>query len=198
MTDKRFDASKAGKLDDPARLVWLPPADVIGALAVQTGDSIVDIGAGTGYFSLPLALAAGLRGKVYAVDSQAEMLALLRLKLDSESVSNIELVHAEADSTGLPDASCSLVFIANVWHEFTDRAAAVRESKRILKPEGRIAILDWRPDVEPEAGPSLDHRLSAPDAVYVLQSAGFAEVKQSNIGKYSWLVQGIMQWEIEQ
>jgi len=197
MTDKRFDASKAGKLDDPARLVWLPPAEVIGALAVQTGDSIADIGAGTGYFSLPLAVAAGLRGKVYAVDSQAEMLALLRLKLDSESVSNIELVHAEADSTGLPDASCSLVFIANVWHEFTDRAAAVRESKRILKPGGRIAILDWRPDVEPEAGPPLDHRLSASDAANSLQTVGFSQVAHTNAGKYSWLVQGVTQGEME-
>jgi ubiquinone/menaquinone biosynthesis C-methylase UbiE len=197
MNDRRFDASKAGLLDDPARLVWLPPAEVIDALAVAIGDSIADIGAGTGYFALPLAQAAGPLGKVVAVDAQAEMLAILRLKLDAGAVSNIELVHEEADSTGLSNASCNLVFMANVWHEFADRAAVLREAQRILKAGGQIAILDWRPDVEREAGPPLDHRLSALDAAYILQSAGFAEVKQSNVGKYSWLVKGIMQGEIE-
>jgi ubiquinone/menaquinone biosynthesis C-methylase UbiE len=198
MNDRRFDASKAGLLDDPGRLLWLPPAEVIDALAVTIGDSIADIGAGTGYFALPLAQAAGSVGQVVAVDAQTEMLAILRLKPDAGAVSNIELVHAEADSTGLPNASCNLVFMANVWHEFADRADVLRESQRILKTGGEIAILDWRPDVEHEAGPPLDHRLSASDAVDVLQSAGFAEVKKSNIGKYFWLVQGIMQGEIEQ
>src|ERR1035441_245736 len=156
MNDKRFDASKAGLLDDPGRLLWLPPAEVIDALAVAIGDSIADIGAGTGYFALPLAQAAGPLGKVVAVDAQSEMLAIRRLKLDAGAVSNIELVHEEADSTGLPNASCNLVFMANVWHEFADRAAVLREAQRILKTGGQIAILDWRPEVEREAGPPLD------------------------------------------
>jgi ubiquinone/menaquinone biosynthesis C-methylase UbiE len=197
MGDRRFDISKAGRLDDPARLLWLPPAEIIGALAVQAGDSIADIGAGTGYFSLPLALAAGPLGQVYAVDSQTEMLALLQLKLNAKAVTNIELVHAEADLTGLPAASCTLVFLANVWHKFADRTAVLRESKRILKSGGRLAVIDWRPDVEPPPGPPADHRLSASHAANELQSAGFVDVKQSNAGKYSWLVKGIMQGEIE-
>lgn len=191
MNDKRFDASKAGRLDDPARLLWLPPAEVIGALAIQSGDSIADIGAGTGYFSLPLADAAGTKGTVYAVDSQAEMLALLQQRLETKSITNIELVHAEADSTGLPDASCTLVFLANVWHEFVDRAAVLRECKRILKPKGRIAILDWRTDVAPPPGPPVDHRLSASDAEDALLAVGYAQIAHRNTGACSWLVQAI-------
>jgi ubiquinone/menaquinone biosynthesis C-methylase UbiE len=192
MTDRRFNASQAHRLDAPERLMWLPPAEVISALAVRPGDSIADVGAGTGYFALPLAAAAGPHGMVYAVDAQAEMLAHLRQKLHDGSVTNVELVHAEADATGLPDASCSLVLLANVWHEFADRTTVLRESKRILKNGGRIAILDWRPDVEREAGPPLDHRISASDAVRDLQSAGFVRTTHINAGKYSWLVQGEM------
>jgi len=197
MTDRLFHASLAKRLDDPERLLWLPPATVLDALAIQPGDAIADIGAGTGYFSLPLAQAAGPLGQVYAVDSQAEMLEHLQYKLDTENISNIHVVRTEADSTGLPTASCNLVFLANVWHEITDRAAVLIEAKRILKSRGKIAILDWRTDVEPKPGPPLDHRLSASDAAGDLRSAGFAEVKQSNVGKYSWLVQGIMPWEVE-
>jgi ubiquinone/menaquinone biosynthesis C-methylase UbiE len=192
MTDRRFDASKACRLDDPARLLWLPPAEVIGALVIQSGDFIADIGAGSGYFTLPLAKATGPRGQVYAVDSQARMLELLRQKLDAKQPSNIQEIQAEADSTGLPDASCHLVFMANVWHEFADRAAVLRECKRILKTDGRIAILDWRPDVEPEAGPPLDHRLSATQAENDLQCTGFRLDARTNIGKFSWLIQGIL------
>jgi len=198
MNDRLFNASMAERLDDPERLLWLPPAMVIGALAVQPGDAIADIGAGTGYFSLPLAQATGQLGQVYAVDSQAEMLERLQRKLDTENISNIRAVLAEADSTDLPDASRNLVFMANVWHEIADRDAVLMEAKRILKSRGRIAVLDWRPDVEPKPGPPLHHRLSASDAAGDLHPAGFVEVKQSNVGKYSWLVQGIMQGEIEQ
>jgi ubiquinone/menaquinone biosynthesis C-methylase UbiE len=198
MNDRLMNASLAGRLDDPERLLWIPPAVVIGALAVQPGDAIADIGAGTGYFSLPLAQAAGSLGRVYAVDCQAEMLGHLQFKLDTGSISNIRVINADANSTGLPNASCDLVFMANVWHEFADRPAVLREARRILNTRGRIAVLDWRPDVEAVHGPPLHHRISASDALDELQSAGFAELKQSNVGIYSWLVQGLMQREIEQ
>lgn len=191
MSDRRFDASQAARLDDPARLQWLPPQDVIDTLAVLPGETIADVGAGTGYFALPLAKAAGAQGKVYAVDSQSAMLEFLRRKLHEPSGAPIELIHAEADATTLPEASCSLVLLANVWHEVPDRRQVAREFRRILKAGGRAAILDWRPDVEREAGPPLEHRLSAQDAAEALTAAGFMQIKQSLTGKYSWLVQAV-------
>ena len=189
MNDKRFPASEAHRLDDPARKAWLPPNEVLAALSPRPGDTIADLGAGTGYFSLPLAEAVGADGKVYAVDAQHEMLALLRQKLLEGSVANVDLVHAEAESTTLPNACCTLAFLANVWHEFADRSVVIKESRRILKPGGRVAILDWRPDVEREAGPPLDHRLAAPDAAERLLANGFDHVTTVNVGRYSWLVQ---------
>jgi len=191
-----MDVSLADRLDNPERLLWLPPATVIEALSIHSDDSIADIGAGTGYFSLPLAQAAGPSGLVYAVDCQAEMLSRLELKLVTGDISNIRVIHAGADSTELPNASCNLVFMANVWHEFEDRSAVLLEAKRILKAMVRIAVLDWRPDVQSQPGPALNHRLSASDAANCLQSAGFLELKCSNVGEYSWLVQGVMPGEI--
>jgi ubiquinone/menaquinone biosynthesis C-methylase UbiE len=192
-----MNASLAGRLDNPERLLWIPPAMVIGALAIHPGDAIADIGAGTGFFSLPLAKAAGSPGLVFAVDCQAEMLRHLQFKLDTGSISNIRVINTAADSTGLPSESCDLVFMANVWHEFADRPAVLREARRILNARGRIAVLDWRPDAEPHPGPPLHHRISASDALEDMQSAGFTGVKQSNVGIYSWMVQGLMQEEIE-
>ena len=198
MNDRLMNPSLAGRLENPERLLWLPPAMVLDGLSVQSGVSIADIGAGTGYFSMPLAQAVGPLGLGYAVDCQAEMLGHLQFKLDTGNISNIRAVLAEADSTGLPNASCDLVFMANVWHEFADRFAVLLEAKRLLKSGGQIAVLDWRPDVEPEHGPPLHHRISATDAAADLQSAGFAEVTLSNIGKYSWFVRGNIHGESEQ
>jgi ubiquinone/menaquinone biosynthesis C-methylase UbiE len=190
MHDRRFPASQAHRLDDPGRKLWLPQAEVIEALAIKSGETVADVGAGTGYVALPLAQAAGPAGKVYAVDAQAEMLSLLKQKLDQAALTNVELIHAEAGRTGLPALSCDLYFLANIWHEIEDRVAALQEARRVLKTGGRIAILDWRPDVEPEHGPPLAHRIESSRAAKSLRSAGFAQVAVSTAGRYSWLVQG--------
>lgn len=190
LNDKRFNPSQAHRLDAPERLLWLPPAEILHALNLKAGENIADIGAGTGYFSLPMAKAVGNAGIVYAVDAQEEMLELLRRKRDHLLVSNIHLIHAEADHTTLAQGCCDLVFMANVWHEFADRMVVLHEALWILKRPGRIALLDWRPNVEREAGPPLEHRIAAAVAAAELRSAGFQHVTERNIGRYSWLVQG--------
>jgi ubiquinone/menaquinone biosynthesis C-methylase UbiE len=190
MRDKRFPASNASKLDDPGRNEWLPTAEVLALLAVRPEEVIADVGAGTGYFSLPLAKAAGAVGRVYAVDAQAEMLLWIKGKLNQGAFTNIELIHAEAAQTSLPDSSCDLFFMANIWHEIEDQAAVLQESLRVLKPGGRIAILDWRTDVEATYGPPLAHRISASNAKMVLDSVGFFQVSLAEVGRYSWLAHG--------
>jgi ubiquinone/menaquinone biosynthesis C-methylase UbiE len=145
MHDRRFAASQAHRLDDPARKVWLSPAEVLEALGLRAGDTVADVGAGTGYFSLPMAQAVAPEGKVYAVDAQAEMLALLIQKVEEAGLVNVEPIHAEAEKTSLPSSSCNLYFLANVWHELDDWGAAVSEARRVLKADGKIAILDSSP-----------------------------------------------------
>lgn len=190
MHNRRFPAAEAHRLDLPARRIWLPPADVLGAMNVHSAHTIADVGAGTGYFSLPLALAVGPLGKIYAVDAQHEMLLLLRHKLDEAQVSNVELIHAEADNTRLAAGTCDLFFAANVWHEFEDRGAVLKEAARVLKTGGQVAILDWRTDAPPEPGPPLDHRLDSSNAADALRSQGFQNITVAYVGLYSWLVQG--------
>jgi ubiquinone/menaquinone biosynthesis C-methylase UbiE len=188
--DKRFPASQAERLDNPERLVWLPPAEVIGDLAVHTGETVADVGAGTGYFSLPLSSAVGAAGKVYAIDGQSEMLDWIGLKLERAEFPNVELIHAEAEQTGLPASSCDFFFLANLWHEIEDRTAVLLEAARVLKRGGRIGILDWRTDVEPVAGPPLARRITAASALKEIRLAGFEQVACAEVGRFSWLVQG--------
>ena len=190
MNERTFQAGHAHKLDDPARLEWLPPSEVLDSLAVQPGSIVADIGAGTGYFAIPLARAVGPNGRVFAVDFQPAMLARIRAKLDAaDAPANVELVEGSADRTSLPEASCDLAFFANIWHEVDDPAAVIEEASRILKPAGRLAILDWRSDRSSPPGPPDDHRLAAADVAASLPRNGWSVDTNRNVGHYSYLIQ---------
>ena len=186
--ERRFDPSRAALLDDPQRMEWLPIGEVLAALHLHPGQSVADIGAGTGYFTLPMAAAVGGGGVLYAVDVSPEMLDHLRRKLTAANRTNVQCVEAEAAATGLPDASVDLVFLANVWHEFDDQAAVLHEAQRLLRPSGRVAILDWRPDVEREPGPPLAHRVARSAAEETLRANGWHLQTGCNVGRYSWLI----------
>jgi ubiquinone/menaquinone biosynthesis C-methylase UbiE len=188
MNNRVFTPARAHKLEDPERLKWLPPAEVLAQLNVTSGITVADIGAGTGYFSLPLARAVAPAGKVYAVDFQPEMLALLARKLEAADHGNITLVAGSASETHLSDSSCDLVLLANVWHELDNAPAVLKETHRIIKPNGRLALLDWRADVTRPPGPPVEHRIPAEQVVKFVAAHGWALGTSSNIGAYSYLL----------
>lgn len=189
MHERRFHPSQMHRLEDPERGKWLPPEEILAQLSLQPGSTVADIGAGTGYFALPIARALGEAGRVLAVDASPEMLARLRARADEEHLPNIRCTRAEASATGLGAASCDAALLANVWHEFDDRDAVLAEMRRILRPGGRIALLDWRPDVEPDHGPPREHRISAEAARADLEQAGFAADSSLHLLPFSWLLQ---------
>ena len=148
--------------------------EAIRQLKPSPGSRVADIGAGTGYFAVPLAHAFGPDGWVYAVDLQREMLDLLREKLDApDAPKNIEVRQGAATATGLDEHSCELVFLANIWHELDRHEDVLTEAARILALGGRLAILDWRTDVEHPPGPPVEHRISAADAEKMLTNNGW-------------------------
>ena len=188
MNDRVFKHSHAHKLEDPERLKWLPPAEVLLRLHLTRGARVADIGAGTGYFSIPLAKEIGPSGEVFAVDLQQEMLDRLRQKLDQpDAPKNISLHLGPASRLPLSDNSVDLAFYANIWHELSDPDAAFREALRIAESKGRIAILDWRSDQESPPGPPQAHRVSAETIVNLLQTSGCHDVGCYNVGQYGYL-----------
>ena len=189
MNDRTFRAGDAHKLEDPERLVWLPPADVLSVLQLTQGMSIADVGTGTGYFALPMAGAIGERGRLFAVDLQEEMLIKLRAKLSKpDAPKNISLVEGDAARTTLPGGSCDLVFLANLWHELDDHPAVLAEAKRVIRPGGKIAILDWRADMNSPPGPPVHHRVPLDEVSRTLSGNGWSVQRSMNIGAYSYLL----------
>ncbi|HTO94303.1 MAG TPA: methyltransferase domain-containing protein [Bacteroidota bacterium] len=188
MNDRTFHVSDAHKLEDPERLAWLPPGEVLGHLGSIEGLNIADIGAGTGYFALPFAHGTGAKGRVFAVDFQEGMLTLIRRKLaGTDTLGNVTLLHGEAADTGLQANSCDIVFLANVWHELDKTDNVLGEIRRVLRQGGRLAILDWRADTAPPPGPPAAHRVSEENLNSSLRRRGWNAAPPVHVGMYHYL-----------
>jgi len=185
MHERRFPISQVHKLEDPERRKWLPPDEVIRLLDIHADWTIADIGAGTGYFTLPMAQIAA---KVFAVDVEPGMLARIEAKLIEAELNNVVCLQAEDSATGLAGSSCDCILLANVWHEFDDHAAVLAEAARILKPNGRLAVLDWRADLDTPPGPPQAHRIPKEVAQFTISDSGFRVHTVCHVGKYSWLL----------
>lgn len=185
---KLFHPDNAERLDDPARREWLPTEGIIDALGVSTGETIADMGAGTGYFATAFAARVGLAGRVFAVEMQAEMLVRLRDKLAAAPTLPIDPILSRMEETPLGDESVDLVFFGSVWHEIEEPAMVLLEARRVMKIDGRIAIVDWRADVAAPPGPPLWHRQKVTEVAAVLARERWKVRITRNVGPYSYLV----------
>src|SRR6185295_2897952 len=99
------------------------PEMLLDALDIVPGSTVVDLGAGAGYFTWRLAQRVGPHGHVIAVDVQREMLDRIGAELKKRNLANVDLVLGEARDPRLPAAAVDLVLIANAYHEFSDPEA---------------------------------------------------------------------------
>jgi ubiquinone/menaquinone biosynthesis C-methylase UbiE len=186
--ERRFDPRKMDKLDAPDRGEHFPVQAVLDAVGACGMLNVADIGAGTGYFTLPLA-ARVAPGKVFAVDPSAELLEVIRGRLaQPDAPKNVELVAGEDSATGLEDASCDLIFLSAVWHEIDDHAGALREFLRIGAPNAKLAIIDWRPDGICPPGPPLEHRIARAEVEREVEAGGWGVVKSDVLTASTYIV----------
>ena len=157
---KRFNPANLQRLEDPDRQQLFPVDRILSLARIKPSMTVADIGVGTGYFAIPIAKVIA-PNKVLGVDVSPEMLDFFRTKLAQPTMPrNIELIVGEATATTLPDGCCDVVFNSAVWHEIDDPAAVLAEFARILKPSGRLVLLDWSPDGVRPPGPPLEHRVA--------------------------------------
>ncbi len=122
---------------------WQQTSRVVEALAIQPGDRVADLGAGSGYFTVHLARAVGPSGRVYAVDVDAEMNEYLEERLAEEGIENVEVVLGEFEDPLLPDGQIDLLFTSNTYHHIQDRPAYFRRVQADLARQGRIAVIEF-------------------------------------------------------
>jgi ubiquinone/menaquinone biosynthesis C-methylase UbiE len=159
----------AKSFDNPARDAWQMPDRVIAALELKPGQVVADIGAGTGYFTVRLARSSAAP-KVLAADIETGMVDYIRQRAQKEGLTNVVAVKASPDRTNLPEPA-DVALIVDTYHHISDRVAYFTELKSLLKPGGRLAIVDFRKD-SPE-GPPAHFRFTADQISAELGKAGF-------------------------
>ena len=152
------------------------PEEILRTMGLQDGDVVADIGCGTGYFSRRMARAVAPRGRVYAVDIQPEMLELLRKRVEDEGLTNVVPLHGENDDPKLPPGSIDWILLVDVYHELQQPKAMLAKMRGALRPDGKIALVEYRLE-----GPSAlhileDHRMSPKQVLSEWQPAGYSLV----------------------
>ncbi len=120
------------------------PEEVIQSLNIQDGDTIADIGSGGGYFTLEFSKRVGKNGRVYAVDTKQTYLDYIKNQSKQEKIENITTVLITESEISLPEESIDIIFLRNVFHHLSDPSSYFIKLKKILKPNGRIAIIDHK------------------------------------------------------
>jgi len=167
-------------LEDPSRDAWQKPHEVVMALDLKPTDTVADIGAGTGYFARRFAMHAG---KVYAVDIDQKLLAIA----GSKAPANLETILAAPDDPRLPPRSVDVVFFCDVVHHLGDRPEYYRKLATVLKPGGRIVVIDFYKKPLP-VGPPESMKLSEEEVVADFGKAGFSLSRKLGILPYQYFL----------
>jgi ubiquinone/menaquinone biosynthesis C-methylase UbiE len=168
------------------RQAALQPGKLLRRLGLRSGDTLADVGSGPGFFTLPAAQIVGPEGLVYAADIQGEMLTAVRSRAAQEGLTNVKLVKTSENSVPIPPESCDMVLLAFTLNELDQHASFLHRLARLIKPSGKLVILDWEKHEQPE-GPPLQDRVD-PEALRADATAAGLEVeKQESLNEHQYL-----------
>jgi SAM-dependent methyltransferase len=143
-------------------------------IRVQRGQTVADLGAGSGYYTRRLAKAVGDTGRVYAVDIQQGMLDLLQANLAREKITNVVSVLGAPDDPRLPADSLDLVLMVDVYHEFGRPQTMLQRMKEALKTGGRLVLLEYRGE-DPDVPIRPEHKMTKAQVKLELEHEGFTQ-----------------------
>lgn len=164
------------------------PDDNIAQFGLKDGQVVADFGAGTGHYSFAAARAVGSTGKVYAVEVQKELLERLKKAAREEGLGNIEVIWGdieEEQGVKLRDHIVDAVLLSNVLFQVENKEGVVAEVSRLLKPKGRICIIDWDGSYG-NIGPSEDMVFSAQDARSLFENRGYVYEGEFKAGMHHY------------
>ncbi|MBI2618945.1 MAG: methyltransferase domain-containing protein [Ignavibacteriales bacterium] len=184
-TMHKFSPGRSEKLENPDRYQFLPPAKTLVTLGLKRGMTMADIGAGTGFFARAASEIVGSQGRVYAVDMSAEMLDQLKQR---GLPPNVTPVLSKEYTIPLEDHSVDFSFLAFVVHETERTSHFLEEVKRITRKGGRVAIVEWKKQVE-EHGPPEEERIGREELIERLSDFPIAASGNLNSSHYFVLLQ---------
>jgi ubiquinone/menaquinone biosynthesis C-methylase UbiE len=125
--------------------MFTDPVKNLKAFGLREDNIVADLGAGTGYYSLEVAKIVP-RGKVYAVELQKDFLTTIKSRVAEARLQNVEIIWGNVEKKGgtkIADQVADAVIASNILFQVEDKEKFIEEIKRILKPKGRVLLVDW-------------------------------------------------------
>ncbi|MEP5568331.1 MAG: methyltransferase [Halioglobus sp.] len=149
------------------------------SLALDPNDVVADLGAGTGYFSFPMAMEVP-NGSVLAVDIQPEMLAIIERRVVKFGVPNVFPVLASECDPALDENSVDVVLLVDAYHEFSCPREVMASVATALKPDGRVMLVEYRGE-DPDIGIKPLHTMALEQATTEMEAVGLSLVSVSDV-----------------
>jgi len=163
-------------LERPERASEEQPQLAIDALGIKPGQTVADLGAGSGYYSFRVAPLVGPTGKVLAIDIEPAMLEAIVQRAQREHISNVATVRSSAQDPNLAAGSVDLLFMVDVYHELEYPYEMMTKVRAALKPGGRVALIEYRAE-DPEVAIKPLHKMSERQVRREMQAAGFKHLQ---------------------
>jgi len=173
MKKKKFDPKKLEVLNNPKRLEDIPPGLIVNLLNLKDVQTLVDVGAGTGFFTVKFAEILNVN-KAYACDISPVMVKWMKDNLVPKYPSIIPVL-SEEKSIPFKDKSVDLCFMIALHHELEDPIAILKECKRILREGGKIFVVDWKRK-EMNEGPPINIRYTSDIVKNQMQLVDFKNI----------------------
>lgn len=172
------------RLDNPARVLELNPEQTLAKLGFKAGQILCDIGAGSGIFTIPAAQIAARTQPatpVLALDINPDMLDAIKDKAADAGLVNIDL--RQVVDSGLPvaDATVDLTLLVTVLHEIIEDKVFLSEIHRLLKPAGKLAVIEFHKAQTP-SGPPVEERLDRETVKHKATAAGMELAEEFDLG----------------
>jgi cyclopropane fatty-acyl-phospholipid synthase-like methyltransferase len=171
-------------LDAPERIAGLRIAEVVAAMKLQSGQTVADLGAGSGPFTVPLAAAVGPTGRVYAVEIDRGFFPHITRRVKEAGITTVVTVEGSPLDAMLPGPT-DVAFLHDVVHHISDQPAYFKNLAKYLKPTSRVVIVDYHAAQSPHRDdPSL--QVSREQASAWLAAIGFTPVEDVSLFPDKW------------
>lgn len=183
-----MDPARIERLRSPERLTYFDPELIWNVLKPEPAATVVDIGSGVGFVTLPFARRYPAATAI-GCDILEGMVALLRDAAAEEGLANVSVHHMAPGTVPLPDSSADVVVMAQVHHELDAPGPLLADCKRLLCPGGTIAIVDWK-DEENGKSPPAGRRVPTARIVNELTDAGFTDIRSHEVYEFHTFLSG--------